>query len=136
MPWKKGQSGNPAGRPPGWGKVEHLRARLAEHIPEVVAKLVEQAQAGDTGAARLLLERVVPPLRGVDLPVTLPGLLTTTSLADAGRAVVQAAGAGVLSPEQAARLLDGLGAQARLVEMDELVRRIEALEERTATEKR
>lgn len=134
MTWKKGQSGNPAGRKPGTGAIERLRGQLAEHIPEVVAKLVEQARAGDTGAARLLLERVVPPLRGVDLPVTLPGLLTTTSLADAGRAVVQAAGAGVLSPEQAGRLLDGLGAQARLVEMDELVKRVEALEERTATE--
>ena len=67
--------------------------------------------------------------------MTLPGLLATDSLAQAGRAVVQAAGAGVLSPEQAGRLLDGLGAQARLVERDELVRRIEALEERTATEK-
>ena len=30
---------------------------------------------------------------------------------------------------------DPQGAQARLVELDELVRRVEALEERTATEK-
>ena len=54
--WKPGQSGNPRGRKRGAGEVGKLRASIAEHVPEIIAKLVEQAKGGDAGAARLLLE--------------------------------------------------------------------------------
>ena len=45
----------------------------------MVAVLVERALGGDVGAARLLLERVIPPLRAAEevAPVALPdGTLT------------------------------------------------------------
>lgn len=61
--WQPGQSGNPAGRKPGSGEVAALRAGIREHVPAIVQKLVEAALAGDTGAARLLLERVIPPMK-------------------------------------------------------------------------
>jgi hypothetical protein len=124
--WKPGESGNPAGRPLGTGKAAELRTAIAQHMTEIVTKLVAQAKAGDTGAARLLLERVLPALRPVEqaAPIELPdGTLT-----EQGRAVMLAAGIGVLSPTQAAQLLTSLGTLAKLVEQDELVRRIEALE--------
>ena len=50
--WKPGESGNPAGRRPGSGKVAELRESIAEHIPEIVSRLVEAAKGGDVGAAR------------------------------------------------------------------------------------
>ena len=130
--WKPGQSGNPRGRKRGSGEVGKLRASIAEHVPGIIAKLVEQAQGGDAAAARLLLERVLPPIKASEQTVSIP-LAAGSSLADQGRAVLEAAGAGVLAPGQAAQLLTGLGALAKLIEADELADRIAALEAKGAT---
>src|SRR5262245_1714297 len=69
--WKPGESGNPAGRKPGTGHVASLRASIAEHVPQIIDKLVESALAGDVASARLLLERVVPPLKASEEPTPL-----------------------------------------------------------------
>jgi hypothetical protein len=124
--WQPGVSGNPKGRTPGSGEVGKLRAAIAEHVPAIVAKLVEMAKAGDAGAARLLLERTLAPLKATDqaAPVALAG----AALAEQGRAIVAAAGAGALTPSQAVQYLTGLGALAKLIETDELAARVAALE--------
>ena len=124
--WKPGQSGNPAGRAPGSGEVAKLRATIAEHVPALVAVLVERALGGDVGAARLLLERTIAPLKAAEHsgPLALPdGTLTAQ-----GRAVLGAVAAGELAPGQGAALLAAIGTLARVVEVDELERRIAALE--------
>jgi hypothetical protein len=127
MKWRSGQSGNPGGRKPGTGKAEKLRAALAKELPEVLAALVTQAKAGDTGAIKLILERTVPALRPVDVttPLNLP---PEGGLADQGRAVLAALASGHLPANQAAGILQGLGNMAKLVELDELEKRIAALE--------
>ena len=124
--WKAGESGNPAGRKPGSGEVATIRAAMAEHVPALVAVLVERATGGDIGAARLLLERTIAPLKASEqaAPLTLPD----GSLTEQGRAVVAAVAAGELSPGQGAALLASLGTLAKLTEADELERRIAALE--------
>ena len=126
--WKAGESGNPAGRKPGSGEVAKMRAAMAEHVPALLAVLMERALGGDLGAARLLLERTIAPLKASEqaAPLTLPdGTLT-----EQGRAVVAAVAAGELAPGQGAALLASLGTLAKLAEADELTRRIEALEAR------
>jgi hypothetical protein len=128
--WKPGESGNPRGRTPGSGRVAELRRAIGEAVPEVITTLITQAKKGDTGAARLLLERVLPPIKATEQasPVELPD----GSLADQGRAVLAAAGAGDLSTGQASQLMSGLASLAKLVETDELERRVAALENRNA----
>lgn len=128
--WKPGESGNPGGRAPGTGEVAKLRASIAEHLPDIIAKLVESAKTGDAGSARLLLERVLPPIKATEQAVLID--MPEGALSDQGRAVLMAAGAGDLAPGQAAQLLAGLGSLAKLIETDELARRIKALEERDA----
>lgn len=125
--FKPGQSGNPKGRRPGTGEVGKLRAAIAQHLPAILKKQVELAKAGDAQAARLLLERVLPPVKAAEQPVSisLPG---DASLAEQGRAVLIAAGSGELAPGQAAQLMSGLGMLSKLVETDELAARIAALE--------
>ena len=127
MPWTQGQSGNPSGRKPGTGKVEKLRAALTKELPEVLAVLVAQAKAGDIGAIKLVLERTVPALRPADAatPLNLP---VDGGLADQGRAVLAALAAGHLPANQAAGILQGLGNLAKLVELDELEKRVTTLE--------
>lgn len=129
--WKPGQSGNPAGRKPGTGAIANLRAAIAKDVPDIIVSLTAAAKAGDVGAARLLLERAIPPIKAAELPARID--LPTGSLSDQGRAVMVAAGAGDLAPGQAAQLLSGLGSLAKLVETDELMRRIEALEAKHGT---
>ena len=125
--WKPGQSGNPNGRPPGTSEVGRLRAAISEHLPEIIAQLVEKARAGDTQAARLLLERVLPPVKAIEATVELD-LPEGASLTEQGEAIVRSVAAGLLAPGQAGALLTGLGSIARLKEVDELTGRLEALE--------
>ena len=125
--WKPGESGNPQGRPRGAGEVAKLRASIAGHVPEIIGQLVEAAKGGDVQAARLLLERVLPPMKPTELAVPLA--LPDGSLTEQGRAVLAAVSTGDLAPEQAARLLSAIGALARVAEIDELAERIEKLEE-------
>ena len=124
--WKPGQSGNPAGRRPGSGDVAKLRAAIGARVPAILETLATAALAGDVGAARLLLERVIPPLKASEeaAPLALPdGTLT-----EQGRAVLGAVAAGELAPGQGAALLGAIGTLARVVELDELARRVAALE--------
>ncbi len=127
--WKAGQSGNPNGRPTGTGEVARMRAEMAEHVPAVVAKLVESALAGDVGAARLLMERTIAPLKASEEKANLA--MPDGSLTDQGRAVVAAIAAGELAPGQGSALLASLGNLAKLIETDDLAQRIKALEERS-----
>ena len=121
-----GNSASP-GRPPGCGPVAELRAALATDLDKIIDTLKAQARAGDAQAIRIILDRVLPALRPVDMPTTL-ALPVGGTLADQARAVMQAAADGKLAPAQAAQIVTALGVVAKIIETTELVRRIEALE--------
>jgi hypothetical protein len=125
--WKTGESGNPAGRKPGTGEVAKIRAAIADRLPELLDKLMTQAMEGDTAAARLLLERVVAPLKANEQAVVLD-LPTSGTLTAKATAVLAAAAAGVLAPGQAAQLITAMGTLAKITELDELAARVAALE--------
>lgn len=125
--WKPGQSGNPAGRPPGSGEVGKLRANIAEHVPAILDRLVAAAREGDVQAARLLLERCLPALKPTELPQTIE-LPDGGSLTETGRAVLGAVGDGVLPAGEGAKLMGAIAALGRVAELDELAARIEVLE--------
>ena len=126
-----GNEGSP-GRPPGRGAVAEMRETLATDLHKIIDTLKAQALAGDPQAIRIILDRVLPTLRPVELPAVL-ALPTGGTLADQAQAVVQAAAAGDLAPGQAAQIVGALGSVAKIIETTELVRRIEALEARSAT---
>lgn len=127
--FRKGESGNPAGKPKGTrNRVTMLRADLvqADTVKSIAQKLVDAALEGDVQAAVAVLDRVWPKLRPIAAPVEFP--LPEGTLADQGRAVMQAVSEGRLSPDVGERLIVALGAMARLVEIDELAARVAALE--------
>ena len=125
--WKPGESGNPAGRPPGGGEIGKLRAAIGERVPELLAAMMTRALEGDVGAARLLLERAIAPLKGVEQAITLQ-LPDDASLTAKATAVLCAAAAGDVAPGQAAQLIAALGTLAKISEVDELTARINKLE--------
>lgn len=126
--WTKGKSGNPGGRKPGTGKVAELRAAIAKDIPAIIKGLTTAAKGGDVAAARLLLDRVLPTLKPVEEAVALP--LPGETLTERGRAALDAIAGGQIAPGQGTALLGAIGALAKLVETDDLVHRIKALEDR------
>lgn len=130
-PFPPGQSGNIKGRPPGAGRIAKLREDIAADLPEIIAALTSAAKSGDVGAARVLVERVLPAVKPVELavPVALPA---AGSLTEQGRTVLAAVAAGELAPAQGAALLGAIGQLARIAEVDELAQRIAALEARQA----
>ena len=124
--WKPGQSGNPAGRKPGTGEVSKIRAAINDRVPELLAAMMAKALEGDVGAARLLLERAVAPLKAAEQAETIT--LPDGSLTVQGRAVLRAVAAGELAPGQGAALLSAIGTLARVTEIDELEARLTKLE--------
>ena len=126
--WKPGQSGNPKGRPAGTGEVGKLRAAIAKRVPDLLDAMMAKALDGDVGAARLLLERAVAPLKAMEQPQALT--LPDGTLTEQGHAVLRSVANGVLAPSQGAALLGAIGTLARVTELDELESRIAALEAR------
>ena len=128
--WKPGQSGNVKGKPPGSGELQKLRASIGSHVPEIIEKLVAAAKGGDIQAARLILERSLPPVKAIEQPQAIN--LPDGTLTEQGRAVLTAVAAGELAPGQGAQLLAAIGTLGRVIELDELAARIAVLEKQHA----
>lgn len=126
--WIAGQSGNPKGRTPGSGEIGRLRAAISESLPEIIQNLVVKAKEGDMQAARLLLERTLPPMKATEGMISLE-LPKGAGLSEQGAAIVQAVANGTIAPSQGAAMLTGLSSFGKLKEFDELEARITALEE-------
>jgi hypothetical protein len=127
MPFVKGQSGNPKGRPPRSAKENLLRNRIAKVAPGIIERLTEQALAGDTNAAGLLLSRILPPYKPAERPTPID---VPPDLAGASEAILGAVGRGELAPGQAASLASALASLARVAELAELEQRMSDLEAR------
>lgn len=124
--WQPGRSGNPAGRKPGTGSVQQLRAQIELLIPEIIQVLAMKAREGDIGAARLLLERVVPALKPLEAPQALQ--VDEGHLSTQAKSVIALAASGDVSIGQASQLVMALGTVAKLIQVDELLKRVDALE--------
>lgn len=124
--WKPGQTGNPRGRPKGAGEVAKIRTAIAAQVPALIEKLTALALGGDVGAARLLLERAVAPLRAAEHAQALS--LPKGTLTEQAQAVLAEVAAGNLAPGQGAALLGGISTLAKITEVDEIERRLSALE--------
>ena len=127
--YKKGQSGNPVGRPRGIkDKRTSIRELLKPHAKDLIDKAVSLALDGDTTALRLCLDRLIPPLKQRDEPVSLK--LTGTTLTENGLSVINALSKGEITPSEANSFLQAIVAQTRITEMDEIEARLTKLEKR------
>ena len=126
MTWKKGQSGNPAGRvkkPRATGE-QQLRANLLTAAPAIIAALEVKAAEGDASAAKILLDRCLPALRATEAPVPIP----LGDLAEAPTRIMQGVEQGILSPSQAQALASAVGALTRTLEVLDFEERLKRLE--------
>jgi len=126
--FKKGQSGNPAGRPKGSGLSAQLRAAIEQDAPSIIKTMIEQAKAGDMQAAKALLDRVLPALKPESQAIHLPELVAAGTMADKAKAAIDAAGAGDIAPSAASDMVSAIAGLAKIIETTELQKRLEALE--------
>ena len=129
MKYQKGQSGNPRGRPRKTTTLAAFRSSVANAVPEIIKTLIELAKAGDVAAAKLLLDRAMPALKPQTVPVNIP---IAGSLADQGNEIIKATMTGTIPPDIGSLLLAALASQAKIVEIDDLIRRIDILESKNS----
>ena len=127
--FRKGVSGNPSGRPTC--HMLAIREQLAKGKDEVVKAILNAAKAGDMQAARLVMERLSPPLKSVSQAVRLD-LPETSSPLVIARAILAAAASGSVPPDIAGQLVTALGTLCRIEEVEDLRDRVAALEKATS----
>jgi Family of unknown function (DUF5681) len=115
MPFVKGQSGNPAGRPVGSRNkfTSEMHEALEEKGLLVIQRLLVLAAEGNTGAIRQCLDRLMGKHR--PSAVQLPSPESPTYLMDALTEIHRALGAGEIASDEAARLVDFVGRTARVL---------------------
>lgn len=119
--FKKGESGNPRGRPRRKSVAELVGAA---NMADIVKAMVKAATDGDVQAAKLLVAPQKPELTKVRID-ELSGAKTHS---ERGAAILAAAGRGEISPDVAVALTTALANTAKVSELDELVKRMDAIE--------
>jgi hypothetical protein len=128
--WKKGESGNPRGRPRG---ARHRATVLMEKLmladaETIVRAVIDAAGEGNMTAARIVIERLMPPAKDRPIAIELPDTGTAEGCEAAQAAIVAAVTAGELLASEGASLSALVEARRRAIETVEHARRIEALE--------
>ena len=123
--FKKGQSGNPKGRAPGQTPGAKIRKAIEEQSDCILQAVIKSAIGGDMTACKMLLDRITPILKAQALPIGLP---FNGTLAEQGNEVIKATMAGKIPPDIGAQLITALSNQSKIIEIDELTKRIEVLE--------
>ena len=132
--FRPGQSGNPKGRPRGSRNRATLLAQelLGDEGETIMRKAIDLARKGDKVALKLCLERIVPrPGRTVE--IDLPAVKKADDLV-AACAAIDAAAAGQLTLQEAREFMELLDAKRKAIETQDLVVRIELLEQRQHSE--
>jgi hypothetical protein len=129
-PFPKGTSGNPSGRPAG---SKHRSTVLAEKLMQadataIVGMVLTLAKAGDLTACRIVIDRLIPPVKERPLSIALPATDTADGIAQAQGDVLQAVALGDLLPSEGAALSALLEARRKAIETNDLMRRLDALE--------
>jgi len=107
--------------------LEYLLLLMRKPYPENADhNTLAQYDAMKLDAAKAAAPYMHPRLANIDKAVSIGPL--TGDLSAQGRAVLDALSAGQLTPSQATTIMQAIASQARIVEVDELERRVAALE--------
>jgi hypothetical protein len=134
MVFRKGQSGNPAGKPRGARNrsTVAVEALLDEEGEAITRKVIELAKAGDTTALRLCLECIAPVRKGRPVTFPLPAIETTGDVVKAIGAVATALSTGALTPEEALTVAGVIELRRKAIETHKWGERLTALEANAA----
>jgi Family of unknown function (DUF5681) len=134
--FKKGQSGNPAGRPVGSRNrtTIALEALLDGEGEALTRKAIEMAKGGDATAMRLCLDRIISPRK--DRPVVnfqMPSIEGPEDAAKASAALIDAVGRGDITPGEAGEMGKLIDSYIRSIEVHDFEQRLARLEQSNGT---
>lgn len=126
MTFKAGKSGNPSGRPKG---IQDRRAKFRTMIEpkseELLNTAVEMALGGNEAMLRLLLDRILPAKPREDsVDLNLPN----TGLTEQMEVILSSLNERGITPTEALKLMNMTVAQSKIIEFDQIEKRIKALE--------
>lgn len=129
MSFEKGKSGNPSGRPRGIGIQGQFRAQIVEIMPLLIERLKDAALGGDVMAAKLLIDKVLINARPEPEKLTKGFKRGDLTPADTAKHILESTMNGLMTVEQCQAVMGALANYCKIVETDELTRRIDALEQ-------
>jgi len=131
MPFQKGQSGNPNGKPKGaFNKNTLVAQALLEGEGEaLVRKAVDLALEGDRTCLRICLERLVPAKKADPIRIDIPEIVALTDIPKLFTALTASLREGGLTPAEAGTLIDLAEVLRKSLESVELESRISALKQ-------
>jgi Family of unknown function (DUF5681) len=132
-PFRKGASGNPAGKPPGARNRTTLAVQelLNGEAEKLTHRCIELALRGDSTALRIVFERLAPAPRDRPLQLDLPPAESAREINLAVAKVIEAVAAGAITPGEGNSLATLLEVHRRGIETTDLEARIERLEVQT-----
>lgn len=127
--WKKGVSGNPAGRPKGAAasKRERIARALNDDGPDVVRVVIDKALEGDMTAAGLVLSRLTPPMKAQSETVQFR-FDAELPIGKQIEAVLDAVAAGDVPPDVGQQVIGMIGTLSNVRATEELAERLAILE--------
>lgn len=128
--FKKGKSGNPRGKPKGTKNKASLLAEmlLESGVEEVCRQVLNQAQEGSLHAAKIILDRLLPPRKDRLINFKLPRIEKAKDLLEASREICCAVGNGEITPLEGESLSKILELHAKNMELFEFGLRLDAIE--------
>lgn len=128
--FKKGKSGNPRGKPKG---ARHKASLMAEMlfengIEKVCEQVLSQAQEGNLHAAKIILDRLLPPKKDRPINFKLPIINNAADALRAGKLICHAVGNGEITPLEGESLSKMVEIQAKNIELFDFGTRLEAIE--------
>ena len=130
--WKKGQSGNPAGRPAGSRNkasiaVENLFLDEQERLSR---KCIKLAMKGNIQALKLCIERICPVRRDAPINVDLPRISKVDDAVKLTTTLLDKVTSGELTPTQGELLSRLVEKHVKVMQLTDLEARLQQLEER------
>lgn len=131
-PFKRGESGNPTGRPKG---ARHKATLAVETLLDgeaeaLTRKAIELALAGDMTALRLCMDRIMPVRKDRPVTISLPEIENANDAAMLISAALAAVTSGEITPAEGNEIARMVETYVKAVELHEHEQRLQALEEK------
>lgn len=128
--FKRGQSGNPKGKPKGARNKSTLAAEkfLEGSLDSICRRIEEEALNGNMQAAKMVLERFLPPKKDRLIRLELPQIKTQEDVLSVIGCIVSAVGNGEISPSEGESLSRTIDMYSKALEVHELEFRLRAIE--------
>lgn len=128
--WVRGQSGNPRGRPLGSRNRTTLAVQslIDDEAQKIARKAVKMALQGDTTALRVVLERLLPPIKHRAVHLTMPAISSVEDIPVATAHVIAAVALGEIAPSDGEAIVRMMDTYRRAAETADIEERLSALE--------